>query len=168
MKSGKHPDATDLALCVALQEDAKMSLQRLGERVGLSAQSVLERVRKLEAAGVIRGYHADVDARAVGLDVTAFIGVGIDTTRHLDAVEQALGVAAEVLECHHVTGAHTLMVKIKTRNTATLELLIREIRGMPGVQRTETMIVLSTHKESSTLHLPDVTPRTGRRAKESR
>ncbi|MEY3014242.1 MAG: hypothetical protein RIT45_2977 [Pseudomonadota bacterium] len=154
MKSSKHPDSKDLALCVALQEDAKLSLQKLGERVGLSAQSVLERLRKLEAAGVIRGYYADVDARAVGLDVTAFIGVGIDTTLHLDDVERGLSRAPEVLECHHITGVHTLMVKVKTRNTATLERLIREIRDMPGVQRTETMIVLSTHTERASLHLP--------------
>lgn len=154
MKSGKQPDAIDLALCVALQQDAKLSLQKLGERVGLSAQSVLERVRKLEAAGVISGYHAAINARAVGLDVTAFIGVGIDSTRHLDDVERLLGAAPSVLECHHVTGAHTLLVKIKTRNTASLELLIREIRGMPGVQRTETMIVLSTHTERAELALP--------------
>ncbi len=155
MKSGnRHPDPVDLNIIAALQRDAKTPLAKLGERVGLSAQSVLERVRKLEVAGVLRGYHAAVDARAVGFDVTAFIGVGIDSTRHLDAVEVALGLAPEVLECHHVTGAHTLMVKVKTRDTASLEVLIRAIRGMDGVQRTETMIVLSTHTERTTLPLP--------------
>lgn len=155
MKSGsRHPDQIDLSLIAALQDDAKMPLAKLGERVGLSAQSVFERVRKLELAGVIAGYHAVIDARAVGLDVTAFIGVGIDSTRHLDAVETALTGAGEVLECHHVTGVHTLMLKVKTRNTATLEVLIRAIRGMEGVQRTETMIVLSTHSERTRLALP--------------
>jgi Lrp/AsnC family transcriptional regulator, leucine-responsive regulatory protein len=72
-------DDIDRQLLSCLQEDAKVSLNRLGERVGLSAPSVMERIRKLEQAGIITGYHATLDARAVGLDVAAFIGVRVQS-----------------------------------------------------------------------------------------
>src|SRR5262250_2260729 len=72
---GGELDNIDLHILALLQEDCRTSLVRLGEQVGLSAPAVLERIKKLEAAGVITGYRALVDARRIGLDVTAFIGV---------------------------------------------------------------------------------------------
>src|SRR5512144_2121220 len=69
------PDDIDLHLLALLQEDCRTALARLGEQVGLSAPAVLERIKKLEAAGIIRGYCALLDAKRLGLDITAFIGV---------------------------------------------------------------------------------------------
>ena len=146
-------DRIDVLLVRELQRDCKVPLAKLGEVVGLSAPSVLERVRKLEQAGVILGYHAHIDARSVGLDVTAFIGVSINYPKNIEAFEAAIEHLPEVLECYHVTGAHTLLVKIRTRNTATLEALISKLRGVEGVDCTETMIVLSTQVERVPLHL---------------
>jgi len=150
-------DRTDLALLVALQEDCKRSLAELGERVGLSAPAVHERVRRLEAAGLIRGYHAHIDPRKTGLDIGAFIGVGIDKPRHIDAFEKAIATIPDVLECHHVTGRHTLVLKVRMDNTETLQRLISTLRDLPGVERTETMIVLQTQFERTLLpiHVPD-------------
>ena len=119
----------------------------IGQKVGLSAPSVVERIHKLEEAGAVTGYVALVDARRLGKDVTAFIGVCTDQPGAIRVLEQELGGIADVLECHHVTGAHTLIVKVKTENTETLEALIDRIRGLEGVTRTETMVVLSTHVE---------------------
>ena len=76
-------DEIDRQLLDELQADAKISLKRVGERVGLSAPAVMERVRKLEQAGVLTGYHAQVDARRVGFDIAAFIGVAIRSPRAL-------------------------------------------------------------------------------------
>ncbi|MFW6052193.1 MAG: Lrp/AsnC family transcriptional regulator [Myxococcota bacterium] len=146
-------DSIDLALLRELQADAKMSLNRLGERVGLSAPSVMERIRKLEQAGVITGYHARVDARRVGLDVAAFIGVSIHAPAAIGAFESWVQDEPEVQECHHVTGAHTLLLKVKARNTGALEQLIRRIRSIDGVARTETNVVLSTHTERMSVAL---------------
>lgn len=140
-------DSIDLAILQALQADAKMSLNRVGERVGLSAPSVMERIRKLEQAGVISGYHAQVDARRVGLDIAAFIGVSINSPSAIGEFEAWVVDEPEVQECHHVTGAHTLLLKVKARNTRALEQLISRIRSIPGVERTETNLVLSTHTE---------------------
>ena len=140
-------DDIDRGILRALQDDCKTSLARIGTAVGLSAPSVVERIRKLEQGGVITGYQAILDARRVGLDVTAFIGVSISHPRLIATFEKEIQGLDAVLECHHVTGIHTVLVKSKTGNTAALEQLISRIRSIEGVAHTETMVVLSTHTE---------------------
>jgi Lrp/AsnC family leucine-responsive transcriptional regulator len=147
-------DAIDRTLLEALQEDCKTSLSKLGERVDLSAPAVLERIRKLESAGVITGYHAHVDGKRLGLDITAFVGVGINYPKDIDRFLETITSRPEVLECHHVTGGHTLLLKVKTENTTSLERVISAVRQVEGVTRTETMIVLSTAVETSRVPLP--------------
>jgi Lrp/AsnC family leucine-responsive transcriptional regulator len=159
-------DDIDLRILGILQDDCRAPLTRIGEAVSLSAPAVLERVKKLEAARVIQGYHARLDARLLGLDVTAFIGVSTSRPELIDRIEQQLGGLDEVLECHHVTGEHTLLLKVKTGNTSTLERLISRIRSIEGVTRTETVVVLSTHTERSQLELyPTVPPAGGKRVR---
>lgn len=158
-------DDIDRQLLVALQADCKQPLSKLGEKVGLSAPAVMDRVRKLETAGVITGYHAAVASRQLGLDITSFIGVSINYPKDIDHFLRELSERPEVLECHHVTGGHTLLLKVKTRNTASLERLISRLRQVEGVTRTETMVVLSTAAEGSSVPLDelDVAPETSRR-----
>ena len=151
-------DAIDRSLVTALQDDGRASLAQLGKLVGLSAPSVMERVRKLESAGVITGYHAAIDGRALGLDITSFIGVSINYPKDIDGFLARLSERSEVLECHHVTGGHTLLLKVKTRNTASLEVLISSLRRIEGVTRTETMVVLSTAAESLRVPLEALEP----------
>src|SRR5882672_1719263 len=101
----------DLGILALLQENCRTSLARIGEQVGLSAPSVIERVKKLEDRGVIRGYHAILDARRLGMDITAFIGVSVSHPRLIDAFEEEIDTIEDVLECHHVTGGYTLLLK---------------------------------------------------------
>ena len=140
-------DATDRAILELLQENCKQPLAAIGEQVGLSAPAVVERIHKLEEAGIIQGYAALVDARRLGLDVTAFIGVCTERPGAMGGVAAEAATLPEVLECHHVTGGHSLLMKVKTRNTESLEALIDRIRNLAGVTRTETMVVLSSHTE---------------------
>ena len=151
-------DGIDRQLLGELQTDCKRSLKEIGAAVGLSAPSVMERVRKLENAEVIRGYHAVLDARKLGLDISAFIGVSISDPRLLSAFEEWVDSIPQVLECHHITGGHTLLLKVKTQNTRDLEQLISRIRSMEGVASTETMVVLSTHTERVEIALPPGEP----------
>lgn len=153
-------DGIDRQLLDELQQDSKRSLKDIGASVGLSAPSVMERVRKLESAGVIKGYPALLDARKLGLDIAAFIGVSIVAPPHLRAFEVWVEAVPQVMECHHVTGGHTLLLKVKTRNTEDLEGLISRIRSMEGVASTETMVVLSTHTERVEVALPPGEPAT--------
>lgn len=162
-------DSTDLRILELLQENCKRPLTAIGEKVGLTAPSVMERIHKLEDAGVIRGYTALLDGRAVGKDVTAFIGVCTGTRNGMAELLASVARHDDVLECHHVTGSHSLLLKIKTRNTETLETLIDDLHGIEGVSRTETMVVLSTHTERTRIALPraagDAPPRRHRRGR---
>lgn len=142
-------DDIDRRILMLVQENCRLPLAKIGERVGLSAPSVLERVKKLEDGGIITAYRAVVDARRLGKDITAFIGVAIGHPRAIEKFEREVESLDDVLECHHVTGGHTMILKVKTRNTSSLEDLISRIRALAGVVRTETMIVLSTHTERS-------------------
>ena len=156
MKLGdSHLDDTDRQILDALQEDCKASLAQVGKQVGLSAPSVMERIRKLEQAGVIQGYRAVIDSRMVGLDITAFIGLTV-TSDGIEHFEDQIVDLPDIMECHHVTGAHTLLIKAKTANTQTLEGLISRLRLIEGVARTETLIVLSTQRERGRIPLDEV------------
>jgi Lrp/AsnC family leucine-responsive transcriptional regulator len=146
-------DATDRAILELLQDNCKQSMAQIGEKVGLSGPSVVERIHKLEEAGVITSYVALVDAKRLGKDVTAFLGVSTDQPRSIGSLERQVIAIPDVLECHHVTGAHTLMVKVKTENTESLEQLIEQIRSLEGVSRTETMVALSTQTERQRIAL---------------
>src|ERR1700731_2022759 len=151
-------DAIDLQIISLLQEHGRIPLVKVGEHVGLSAPSVNERVKKLEDGGVIIGYHATVDATRLGKDVTAFIGVSISHPKTIALFEETVDLLDDVLECHHVTGEPTVLLKIKTANTASLEKLIRAIRLIEGVARTETMVVLSTHTERNQIAVTNHEP----------
>jgi Lrp/AsnC family leucine-responsive transcriptional regulator len=156
MKLGEsNIDELDRRILAELQADCKIPLAQVGKRVGLSAPSVMERIRKLEDAGIIRGYVAILDSRRVGLDVTAFIGVSVSPAG-IATVESELPSFEEVLECHHVTGGYTLLIKVATANTLSLERLISRLRFIEGVVRTETLVVLSTKLERTQVPLPDV------------
>ena len=97
-------DAIDLQILSILQEHGRIAHVKLGEQVGLSAPSVIERVKKLEDGGIIAGYHAAVDAKLLGKDVTAFIGVSIAHPKTVSLFEETIELVDDVLECHHVTG----------------------------------------------------------------
>jgi Lrp/AsnC family leucine-responsive transcriptional regulator len=142
-------DAIDRGILDGLQDNCKQSLAVLGDKVGLSAPSAVDRIHKLEEAGVIVGWAAQLDARRAGKDVTSFIGVSTDRPAAIRSVGREVALIDEVLECHHVTGSYTLMLKVRTRNTETLEVLIDRVRDLEGVTRTETLVVLSTHVERS-------------------
>lgn len=142
-------DEIDVKILNLLQEDGRMSQQDLADAVGLSSPATGERVRKLVARGVIRGFAAVVDPKKVGRDVTAFVSVGIDGSEFFaDFVEKAVA-APEVLECHAITGSGSHVLKTRTTNTSTLEQLLARIQSWPGVSWTTTNVVLSVAKETS-------------------
>jgi Lrp/AsnC family leucine-responsive transcriptional regulator len=151
-------DQTDIQILALLQQHCKMPLAKIGQRVGLSAPAVIERIKKLEESGVITGYTATLDPRKLGCDITAFIGVLTSSPRGIADVERRIGERPDVLECHHVTGSYTLLLKVKTADTATLEELISHLRSIDGVSRTETMVVLSTHTERQLMLTPSAPP----------
>ena len=133
-----------------VQRDGKLSQAEVAKRVGLSTAAVNERLRKLESSGVIRRFAAMVDPGAVGASVTAFVEVFIEHPRHEAAFIDRMLKTDQVLECHHVTGEFSLLLKVRVRDVAGLQrLLLEEINRIEGVRQTRTLLVLSTQKEET-------------------
>lgn len=129
--------------------NGRISWVQLGVELGLSRQTVAERVQRLEETGVIRGYAALVSADAVGADLTAFIGVVVERPEHGKPFLEAVAQLPEVMECHHVAGEDSYLLKVRAAGTRGLERLISEqLKRIPGVARTRTTVVLSTSKET--------------------
>jgi Lrp/AsnC family leucine-responsive transcriptional regulator len=135
-------DERDLEIVTALREDARATYADIAARVGLSASSVHERVRKLEAGGVITAYRAVVDPEALGLFVTALIAVTPLDPQQPDDLPERLADLPEVEDCLSVAGEANYILKVRTRSTNHLEELIRRLREKAGVS-TRTTIVLS-------------------------
>jgi Lrp/AsnC family leucine-responsive transcriptional regulator len=136
-------DDRDKLILSALQENARATLGEIAERVGLAPSSVHDRVRKLEQAGIIKAYRAEVDPEAVGLFVTALVSVMPLDPRQPDDLPERVLEFAEVEDCHSVAGDENYILKVRTRTTSDLEDLLRRLREKAGVQ-TRTTVVLST------------------------
>jgi Lrp/AsnC family transcriptional regulator, leucine-responsive regulatory protein len=146
-------DDIDTQLLEMLQVSGRISQHDLAQAVGLSSPAVGERLRKLEERGIIRRFAAVLDPKLVGHDVTAFIAVGMAGSRYYAGFRQRVTDHPEVLECHSITGQGSHLIKIRTESTSGLEALLAEIQSWPGVQWTNTSIVLSTVKETVALGL---------------
>ncbi len=147
-----HLDAIDRTLCDALQNNGRIHFNELATVVGLSVPAVSERVRKLEERGIIRGYQANLSPEAFDIDILAFIFVTVDSSTNYKAFIKKSRQHPEIMECHATTGESSHLLKIRTRNTASLEKLLSDIQRWEGVRKTLTNLVLSTHVE--TLSLP--------------
>jgi Lrp/AsnC family leucine-responsive transcriptional regulator len=141
-------DAIDRSLVELLRTNARLSYAELARQVGLSAPAVHERVGKLESSGVLRGYHADVDPDAVGLGVTALIGVVQDSSSgDIDDLLRTLGDMPEIESCYFMAGEESFLLKARVGTIAELEHLIVRLNRTAGVARTRTAIALSTKWE---------------------
>ena len=141
-------DAIDRRILSLLQDDAKISQAKVATAVGLTAPSVNERIRKLERNGVIRGYVALLDERKLGLDITAFVEIFIEHPKFETGFIEAVKTLDEVLECHHITGEFSLLLKVRVEDMAAFRrLLIEKLNTVRGVRQTRTLMVLATAKE---------------------
>jgi Lrp/AsnC family leucine-responsive transcriptional regulator len=136
----------DLLICSLLAADGRMSFTDLARRTGLSTSAVHQRVKRLEERGVIGGYRADIDPRAVGLPLTAFISIRpIDPSQPDDSPDR-LAEIAEIEACHSVAGDESYILQVRVAEPSDLERLLARIRSRANVT-TRTTIVLSTPYE---------------------
>jgi Lrp/AsnC family leucine-responsive transcriptional regulator len=140
-------DAIDRRLLDLLRANARLSYAELARQIGLSAPAVHERVGKLEAAGTIRGYRADVLPEAVGLGVTAIIGVVQDSGGDTHDVLAALQKMPAIESCYFMAGEESFLATVRVGTITELEHIIVELNRTPGVARTRTAIALSTKWE---------------------
>ena len=127
-----------------LQRDARASYRELAEAVGLTPPAVAERMRKMERAGIIKGYRAELDFEALGLPLVAIIRVTVQTTEAVEAVPRIAAELPEILECHRVTGAESHVLRAVVRNPAHLEELIGRLVDIGAA--TLTNIITSSPK----------------------
>ena len=147
-------DPIDVQIIDALQRNGRVAQVEIAREVGLAPSAVLERMRKLEARGVIKGYSALVSAKAVGLGMLAFVAVRTTEVAGEEKVGQDLARVNEVLEVHHVAGDDCFLIKVRARDAEHLgELLKTSIGRISGVRSTRTTIVLGSLKESVQLPL---------------
>lgn len=133
-------DEIDWKILKELQGNARISFAELGRRVGLTTPAVIERVRKLEDAGIITGYRIEIDTAKVGLPITAFLRMSISGVDYSHIVEVAKE-SEEVLECHRGTGGDSFIMKVAVADVEHLQTLIDKLTPY-GI--TTTSIVLSS------------------------
>lgn len=147
-------DAVDRSLLDALRANARATYAELARAVGLSPPAVHERVAKLEASGVITGYHAAVASEALGYAMNALVGIFITDRADTDQLALELAALPEVEHCWFVAGEETFVIKVRVPDVAGLERIIRELNGIDGIARTRTTVVLSTKVEDRIQPLP--------------
>jgi Lrp/AsnC family leucine-responsive transcriptional regulator len=148
-------DAIDRKILAYVQTGGRDSYAEIGAAVGLSISAVNERLKKLHTCGAIQYWSAAVDPKAMGRPILAFTQVLIDAGRTEDVVAflNAVRRNEAVLECHHVTGDWSYLLKIRAENLTTLEALLSAIAATPGVVQTHTELALSSTKETSVVPL---------------
>ncbi len=150
----------DIKILNIVQQDARISNAEIARQVGLAPSAVLERVRKLEERGVIRGYAAEIDAAQVGFGLTAFVFVR--TNECCSETDKFLAEIPEVLEVHDVAGDDSYLLKVRAKNTEELARLLRErLKNVPNVASTKTTVVLQTIKETTALPLEKLSENLG-------
>jgi DNA-binding Lrp family transcriptional regulator len=141
-------DAIDRRILSELQEDGRMTNVELARRAGISAPPCLRRVRRLEEAGIIRGYHADSDPQLLGWEITFFAIVGLESQKEavLSAFEKLVADWPEVRECHMIRGGGDFLLRLVARDTAHENQLTQKLTGAPNVSRVQTLQTIRTSR----------------------
>ena len=142
-------DDTDRQILMLLQEDDRQSLAALSEKIGVAVSTINDRIKRLVRSGTISGFHARVAPEMVGLNLLAFIMVSWSNPKVEAIFLEKVKASPDVLECHHITGAWNYMLKVRVGTTRDLEQFLTDtIKAVDGVERTETLITLSSKKET--------------------
>jgi Lrp/AsnC family leucine-responsive transcriptional regulator len=157
MKPNVKLDATDRKILEILQGNSNITNAQLAKEIGLSPAPTLERVNKLESSGVIRSYHAVIDPASVGLGVSTFVMASLKG-HNKDNIEKfisAIKKIPEIIECHHVTGAGDFILKIVCVDIAAYQqLMLERVSNIDVVDSLQSMVILSTFKDSKSLPIP--------------
>jgi Lrp/AsnC family leucine-responsive transcriptional regulator len=159
MAPAERISPNDAKILDVLQRDGRRPYADLGADVGMSGASAHERVKKLESRGVITGYAAQVDPRALGYDILAFTWITQAPGTVSHDLTDAFAAIPEIEECHHIAGEADYLIKVRARDTRDLERVLRDVQATPNVFQTETDVVFSSGFERRPLHVPVETDR---------
>jgi len=150
-------DDIDRKILSILQASAKITNAQLSKEIGLSPAPTLERVKKLEQMGIITSYHAKLDPAKIGLGVSTFVIVSLlgHNKANIEGFMSAINNIDEVIECHHITGAGDFILKIISKDISTYQkLMLEKVSEIKEVDNMQSMVVLSTFKDSKVLPIP--------------
>lgn len=156
MGNDKTLDKIDRRILQCLQKDGRISVVDLAEQVNLSKSPCLQRLRRLERNGFIKGYRADLDPHKVAQGYLVYVQVKLENTnrRALEAFNAAVMKVSQILTCHMVAGGYDYLLKVRTRDmTAYRELLGDVISCLPGVLQTSTFPVMEEVKDTTLLEI---------------
>jgi Lrp/AsnC family leucine-responsive transcriptional regulator len=148
-----HFDNIDQQILTILRAQGRASHAMIAKQVGLSAPAVGERIKKLEQAGVILGYHAILNPQALGLTIAAFIAITPQPRKPANLLVEGLLDIPQIEEVHGVAGDYSYIVKVRVKNTQELDALLDKLFLVDGVERTHTIMILRTNLERPT-YLP--------------
>ena len=140
-------DETDKKIIRELQTSGRESASFIAEKINVSVPTITERIKKLKETKVIIGFQAILNPAAVGLDISAIITIISGSSKNYKEVTQKATNTPEVIQCFSTTGVGSHKLIVNTKNSASLEELLRKIQRWPGVTRTETQIILSSYKK---------------------
>lgn len=146
-------DIIDVKILEVLQGNSRVSISELSKKVNLSLSAVSERLKKLESSNVIEKYTVILNSQALDKELSVIMNISLENPHLTSDFLEFVRAEDEILECHYVTGEYDYVLKITTRNTATLENLMNRIKGISGIKRTQTNVILSSVK-----HLYSVSP----------
>jgi len=151
-------DKIDRKILEILQSNAKITNAQLSKDIGLSPAPTLERVKKLETSGIISSYHAKLDTDKVGLGVQTFVQVSLrgHNKKNIEIFLNEINNIPEVIECHHITGSGDFILKIISNDIqAYQKLMLEKVSEIDVVDGLQSMIILSTFKDSKVMPVPE-------------
>ena len=139
-------DPVDRRILLELQQDGRMTNVEIARRADITAPPCLRRVRRLEEAGIIRGYHADIDPALLGWEIVFFAIVGLESQKEavLSAFERTVAQWPEVRECHMIRGGGDFLLRLVARDTADENRLTQQLTGAASVSRVQTLQTIRT------------------------
>jgi len=157
MKAKIKLDKIDRKILDILQANAKITNAQLAQKIGLSPAPTLERVKKLENSGIIKSYHAKVSNEHVGLGVSTFVMVSLKghNKENIDVFIESIEQIDEVIECHHITGSGDFILKIIAQDIPSYQkLMLERVSNIEVVDNMQSMVILSTFKDSKVMPIP--------------
>lgn len=151
-------DQVDLKILKVLQDDGRISNLDLSQKIGLSPAPTLERVKKLEKSGVIKGYQAVLDLYKLGLGTETFMQISLAYNKQnaIDNFMEQIAKMDEIVECYQVTGASDFILRILVKDVSAYEQLVREkLSRVPEITNMQTMVILSTIKKARPFYISD-------------
>ena len=142
-------DKKDIRILEILEVDGRSTASDIAKEVDLSIPAVGERIKKLTEKGLIKQFSAILDHKQIGLDLTAFVFIISEHSDHYNEFVEKTKETKAIVECHSITGGGSHILKVRVKNSQTLEDFLYEIQNWPGVSRTQSNVVLSTYKETT-------------------